>query len=198
MTKRHLLYTVCGVVVMLFLYAAVGVAIYFLARKPLKENDFYALYKDIMAPLVVIAATYLGFAFQRRHSYLQALRDLWKSLIPTVQRAIQYTYRARPDSEEFSEVMRELSTMIDSLRGVFKNIPALGDKVGLYPYEPLKDIQLTVSWIHQGRTREERDQARRCITREWYRMHSAMLKEFDREVPIQANKQVFETRGVLC
>jgi hypothetical protein len=185
MTKLSLFYTICGVVVVLFIYAAIGVAIYFSAGKPLKENDGYALYKDTMAPLVVTAAAYLGFAFQRRHSYLQALRDLWRSLIPAVQRAIQYTYRDKPDPDEYSQVMRELSTMIDSLRGVFKNIPRAGDRVGLYPFEPLKDIWRTVSWVHQGRTPDERYRARRCIRQEWYRMHSAMLKEFDREIPIK-------------
>jgi hypothetical protein len=220
MTKRHLLYTVCGVVAILFLYAVLGGVIYFLPRKSPKGRDYYAIYKDTMAPLVVIAAAYLGFAFQRRHSYLQALRELWKSLIPAVQRAIQYTYRDDPDPKEFSEVMHELSTMIDSLRGVFKNIPddlaalyrddpgpdrfsqlkrelstmtiqsrqifnsSPSDKVGLYPYEPLKDIKLTMKWLREHSTPDDRYRARRCIRQEWFRMHSAMLKEFDREIPI--------------
>jgi hypothetical protein len=90
------------------------------------------------APLVAVLAAYLGFCFQRRNSYLQALRDLWKILIPAVQRAVQYTHLEQPDPNEFSELMSELSTVIDSLRGIFKNIPGPG--VGLYPYEPIKDI----------------------------------------------------------
>jgi hypothetical protein len=135
-------------------------------------------------PLVIaIPAAYLGYSFQRRASYLQALRDLWKLLIPAVQRAIQYTYLDTPDRKEFSEVMRDLSTVIDSLRGVFRNIPRGGD-VGLYPYEPLKDIWQVMSWLHDGRTPEERYRARRCIRQLWYDAHSAMLSEFDREVPV--------------
>jgi hypothetical protein len=46
--------------------------------------------------------------------------------------------------------MPELSTVIDSLRGVFKNVPGSG--VGLYPYEPIKDIQEIVEWVHEGKS----------------------------------------------
>ena len=134
-------------------------------------------------PLLAVLAAYLGFCFQRRNSYLQALRDLWKILIPAVQRAVQYTHLEQPDPNEFSELMRELSTVIDSLRGVFKNVPGPG--VGLYPYEPIKDILTTVGWVHEGKSPHERYLARQCIINEWYGMHSALLKEFDRSVPVE-------------
>jgi hypothetical protein len=88
-----------------------------------------------------------------------------------------------PDPKEFSEIWRELSTVIDSLRGVFKNLP--GPDFGLYPYQPIKDILTIVGWVHQGKSPHEHYLARQCILKEWYDMHSALLKEFDRSVPVK-------------
>jgi hypothetical protein len=159
---------------------ALGVVLY--GSSPEK---LYPAYKDLIAFIIAVPAAYLGFCFQRRSSYLQALRDLWKSLIPAVQRAIQYTYLDKPDPKEFGEVMRDLSTMIDSLRGVFCNVPSKGLASGLYPYEPLKEIWQVVGWLRDGRAPDERYRARRCIRQLWFDMHSAMLQEFDREIPIR-------------
>jgi hypothetical protein len=95
-----------------------GVILYWQSRTLL-----YPLFKDLIPLLIAVPAAYLGYSFQRRSSYLQALRDLWKTLIPAVQRAVQYTYLDAVDRQEFARVMCDLSIMIDALRGVFKNIP---------------------------------------------------------------------------
>ncbi len=81
--------------------------------------------------------------------------------------------------------MKDLSIAIDSLRGVFTNIP--GGSTGLYPYENLKDIREVVNWLgyRSPRTPQERGRACKCITNLWHEMHSEMLLEFDRNVPIK-------------
>ena len=62
--------------------------------------------------------------------------------------AIQYTHMDHePSKKEFAAVQQALSTAIDELRGVFKNIPARGTRTGLYPYENLKDIRDVVDWL---------------------------------------------------
>lgn len=149
------------------------------------KRDFYQLYKDLTPVFIAIPTAFLVYSFQRRSSYLQALRDLWKSLIPAVQRAVQYTFLVAPDAKEFAEVQKELAIMVDALRGVFKNISMPGHKKGLYPFEPLKDIQRTVSWLHyRGYSEKNRKLARKAIVQLWNQVHSALLLEFDREVPI--------------
>jgi len=167
-------------------YFALGIVLYVWPPEETesgKEPRLFQLYKDLMPLVIAVPAAYLGYCFQRRGSYLQALRELWKVLIPAVQRAIQYTYLDTPDRKEFANVMRDLSTVIDSLRGVFRNIPRR-DNAGLYPYEPLKDIWQVMSWLRDERGAEQRRHARHCIRRLWHEVHSAMLTEFDREVPV--------------
>jgi hypothetical protein len=181
MTKRQFRYKILRVAVVLALYAILGVFLY--GHSQHSKNHLYPIYKDLMSLIIAIAASYLGFAYQRRQSYLQALRDLWNRLIPAVYRAVECARNDQPASSQFSEVIRELDTVIDSLRGVFENIPN-GTALGLYPYEPLKDIRTLVYWLSEGRNAEERHLAERCIRQLWYDVHSRMLQEFDREVPI--------------
>src|SRR5260221_10275778 len=150
----------------------------------LRGNDYgYQIFKDLNPLVIAIPAVYLTYSLQRRLSYLQALRDFWKILIPAVQGAVQYRHLDGPDKKEFSVLAKDLSTVIDAPRGVFCNIPMKNDKIGLYPYEPLKEIFSVLSWVHEGRSPHERYLARRCILQLWYDVHSALLLEFDREVP---------------
>ena len=57
-------------------------------------------------------------------------------------------------------------------RPIFNN--SASDKVGLYPYEPLKHIKLTMKleWLREHSTPVDRYRVRRCIRQEWFRMHS--------------------------
>ncbi len=142
---------------------------------------------EALIPLAVaIPATALAAAFNRRNSYLQALRELWRSLIPAAQSAIQYTHMTAPDQAAFARTQEAMSTAIDLLRGVFANVPRRGAPTGLFPYENLKDIYRIVSWLGFGETfrTSAASDARACITKLWQEMHTAMLEEFDRDVPI--------------
>ena len=140
--------------------------------------------KDLIPIALALPVAVLAWAFRRRNSYLQALRDLWQHLIPAVQSAIQYTHLQSPEQRDFAETQKAIATAIDMLRGVFRNIPTK-DPVGLYPFENLKDISKIVDWLkYDSKFRSsEAERARECIIRLWQEMHSAMLREFDRSVP---------------
>jgi hypothetical protein len=155
----------------------------------------YQIFKDLNPLLIAIPAAYLTYSLQRRLSYLQALRDFWKILIPAVQAAVQYTHLDGPDKNEFSIVARDLSTVVDAARGVFHNIPLKNNKIGLYPYEPLKDIYSVLSWVREGRSPHERHLARRCILQLWYDVHSALLLEFDLEVPSRPVSKYMDSKS---
>ncbi|MBC8229309.1 hypothetical protein H8E77_07180 [bacterium] len=93
MTRKKLRWMVFLVVILcVVVYTGVGVVI----RKWM-EDEWYSFYKDILPIFIMIPAAYIAYAFQQRTSYLQALRNLWKQLIPAVQAAIQYTYLEEPD-----------------------------------------------------------------------------------------------------
>src|SRR4029079_5856379 len=101
-----------------------------------KESIEYAAFKDLIPLVIAIPAAYLAFCFQRRNSYLQALRSLWSNMVGAVQAARTYTYTPEPSRELYSETLGKLGMVIEEVRGVFKNIPAKGSPVGWYPFEP--------------------------------------------------------------
>lgn len=136
---------------------------------------------------IAIPVAFLAAALNRRNSYLEALRDLWQQLIPAVQDAVQYTHLPAPDRKDFARTMKGLSTAIDMLRGVFKNVPFKDSQKGLYPYENLKEIFEVVSSLNYGENFRTNytEEARHRITRLWQDMQLAMLDEFDRDVPLK-------------
>jgi hypothetical protein len=175
-TKRRLRLWVLLTVLFFALVLAFGLWL----RIGLDSDSGYQIFKDLMPLLVAIPAAWLGYCFQRRLSYLTALRELWKELIPAIQAAIQYTHLEKPSQSDFARVQEKLCGTIDALRGVFANIPRK-DAVGFYPYEPLKDILQALNWLGFGDnvTPHNRYWTRRCIKTQWGTMHQALLLEFD-------------------
>jgi hypothetical protein len=182
MTIKRLRYTVLCVIVFLLIYASLGAL-----AKVYTQNMWYQYYKDSISIALAIPAAFLAAAFARRNSYLQGLRDYWRQLLPSIQTAIQYTHYDKPNQEQFATAQVAISMAIDLTRAVFKNVPHQGAPSGLYPFENLKDIQKVLSWLAPGessRSYKERDMARNCIVRLWQEMYGALLREFDRDTPI--------------
>jgi hypothetical protein len=97
-----------------------------------KQSYAVAYFKDFLPAIIGIAAAILAAAFQRRISYLQALRELWKQLLPAIQTVIQYTHAEPPAPDLYAKAQEAISIAIDSVRGVFRNVPASGSPSGLY------------------------------------------------------------------
>jgi hypothetical protein len=182
MSTRRLLLWVVAAISWLVLYGTAYTLLDTLSYKSDAER-----LKTLIPFAVAVPAATLAAAFARRNSHLQGLRELWRYLIPAAQSAIQYTHFAAPDQTAFAKTQEALSTAIDLLRGVFSNVPREGAPSGLFPYENLKDIQSIVSWLGYGEAfrKDSATVARTCITRLWQEMHTAMLSEFDRDVPLR-------------
>jgi hypothetical protein len=143
-------------------------------------------YRDAAPFLFAIPAALLGYAFQQRFSYLASLRTLWSRLVVAVNGAIQYTYDETPTAKEHAKVMAELGIAIDEVRGVYRNVGEQPGAVGLYPYEPIKDIYRLINELGY----DVNDPTRRKVTREqiitkWQSIRFAFLSEFDRAEPSQ-------------
>ena len=183
MTKRQLFkwFVVASVVYLSAVALGVSLRIY----DTTTNSVIYTTYKDMIPFIIAIPAAWLGYCLQRRSSYMQQLRLLWSTLIKAVQAASQYTHLECPTIEQFSETLCCLSAAIDEVRGVFMNIDEGENKIGLYPFEPIKNILFLVSDLgcNKKLTYEERKAARDKIFALWADVRKELLKEFDREIP---------------
>ena len=180
MTKRRLFRRTLLVIA---IYALAIVAA-FLIRAKFSEW-IYGTYKDVLPLVIAMPAAYLAFCFQKRNNYMQALRSLWSNIIEAVQSAYEYTFTSEPTRDQYAETLSKLSMVIDEVRGVFSNIEIKKDGIGLYPFEPLKDIRDEIRRLgySENCAHEKQKQARLRISEEWRGLRSKFLLEFDREIP---------------
>jgi hypothetical protein len=183
MTKRSLsLNFIVTIVLLIGVYGA-G---WFISLHDDSTNRFvFTTYKDLLPIVLGMAAAWLAFCTQRRSAYQQQLRSVWTKLIEAVQYATQYTHLASPTQAEFSSALVKVSVAIDEIRGVFRNLGESESKIGLYPYEPIKDIYVLLTSLGYGPAFQS---ASAEATREkmfalWKDARIELLKEFDREEP---------------
>jgi hypothetical protein len=182
MTKRQLQQATFLVMGVYALAVIVGVLLRVVG--PPTPTPYYETFKDIIPFILAIPAAYLGYCYQQRGSYLQSLRSLWAQLVQAVNNAIQYTYNDNPTLEQYGATLTALSVVIDELRGVYKNIGERPGKIGIYPYEPIKDIHKAISELGYKETNEnKRALARNRVIGHWKSIRSAFLNEFDRAEP---------------
>lgn len=184
MTRRQLR---IAVAIVILIYAAFGI-IAFVLRVLERDIDpqFQQGYRDAAPFLFAIPAALLGYAFQQRFSYLASLRSLWSRLVQSVNAAIQYTYDETPTAREHAEVMAHLGIAIDEVRGVYRNVGEQPGHVGLYPYEPIKEIYRLINDLGYGvNDPAKRKQTRELIVTKWQSIRFAFLSEFDRAEPSQ-------------
>ena len=114
------------------------------------------------------------------------MRDLWRQLISALQLGIQYTYKTAPTESDYSATLAALSTAIDLVRGLFKNVPT-DYGPDLYPFESLKEIHDIVAGLGYGEgfCSISAAESRERIIRRWKNVRDSILAEFDRDVPLE-------------
>jgi hypothetical protein len=181
MIRRRLYHTTIFVIA---IYAvAIFVAFIFKFTLP---SWAYDTYKDVLPLIIAMPAAYLAFCFQKRNAYMQALRSLWSNIIAAVQLGYDYTFIPEPTREQYAETLSKFSMAVDEVRGVFCNIDVeLKPPKGLYPFQPLKDIQDEIRILGFGNdvSIEKQKQTRAKINNEWKELQAKLLLEFDRDVP---------------
>ncbi|MBN1805248.1 MAG: hypothetical protein JW837_08365 [Sedimentisphaerales bacterium] len=183
MTKRNL--TRCFRIALTIYVIAIILSVVFRIFDSTKGTVIYNTFKDMIPFVIVMPAAWFGYCLQRRLSYLQQLRTLWSRLVEAIQHGTHYTYLNNPTEEQYMDVLRSISISIDEVRGVFTNLNECDSKVGLYPFEPIKDIYGLIQDLgYANKTpKEKRDEIREKIFALWQEARRELLKEFDREVP---------------
>jgi hypothetical protein len=183
MTAKSLRYIL---LVTIGIYAAtIAVGVLLRAWSSAGAATAYATYKDLIPLIIAIPAAYLAFCFQRRNSYMQALRSLWESTTRAVAVARTYTDTPHPIEEKYVQALEALSVVIDQYRGVFRNIPTRQGHGGWFPFEPIRQIYWEIRDLGYGEpvTEAARQHARDRIEEMWKRSREQLLAEFDRDVP---------------
>jgi hypothetical protein len=193
MTKYKLRYNTIGVMAFYVLMVFLGILLRI--RDVYPTNTWYETFKDLIPFIFAVPAAYLGYCFQQRGSYLVTLRSLWSKLVAGVNQAVVYTFDPEPTREKFDKACLDLRIVIDELRGVYSNIGEGRNKIGLYPYEPVKQIYNALRQLGYSETDEnKRDLVRLEIENDWKSIRQDFLAEFDRSVPEHAVSHYLKQR----
>lgn len=183
MTRQKVTFWVYATISVYILCIIIGISLKY--HYPETNNPIYTTFKDLIAFLIAIPAAWLGYCFSRRISYLQHLQSLWTHVNSSIQQVIQYTHLPNPEPDDYANVQLVICTMIDEIRGVFKNLGENRTDGGLYPFEELKKIQKIHSSLGFGDTFTEEiaTDSRKKIILNWKNVRVPFLSEFDREEP---------------
>ncbi|MHA6884640.1 hypothetical protein [Ralstonia pseudosolanacearum] len=174
---------------------AVGIGIGLKLLDPFnKDAPAYATFKDLVPLIIAIPAAWLGYCFQRRQAYLKDVRDLWSKLVLSVQDSIQYTHLSAPEQPDYARVLKGLSVTTEEVRAVFANVGEAERRIGLYPYEGIKNIHGEISFLGfgEGFSREKATLARQRIVVLWKALRWHYLTELERGVPAHPDSPFLE------
>ena len=161
MTKKTLRFNVYLIILIL---SIILVGYVFLA---FKHPIIFDKLVKLLPLLLSLPATYLAYCFQQRLSHVKDLRKLAYNILNAVKNAQKYTYIEKPIGNEHIELLTELSRVIDECRMFYKNIGQTKNDIGLYPFEPIKEIFEIVKNLGTASSPEQRQQSRINITQKW-------------------------------
>lgn len=190
--KRFLLVTLA---VMAVYGAAIGLGI---LLRALASPGVYETYKDLINLFVPIPAAVLAFSFQRRLSYVQAARTMWRTVLNAVHAARGYTLLTEPSEQEYRQVIEGLAVALDEVRSLFRNLPVKGKPKGWYPFEPLRDMLRIVEELGWGAAAIEprRQAAKNQLDDFWLLIRDALLVELERDVPTEHRAEYAPRRAL--
>jgi hypothetical protein len=145
----------------------------------------YQTYRDLIPLIIALPAAFLAQAFQRRAAYVQGLRSVWTEMIGAVASALTYTEIPAPSKEQYADVLRRLSSAIESVRGFYANVPSSASSTGWYPFEPVKQIREQIQELGFGdqASAERRADVHDRVYDMWRRARQRFLAELEVEVP---------------
>ena len=150
-------------------------------------KDIYEYLKDMALVFVTVVAAYLASVFQRRQSFIAALKEEWREIVQSKSALYAYTQLEKPTVEQYLAAFCKLSETIDNMRMVYRNVGESEGQIGLYPYAPLHDMRRALQTLEPRRkaepTAEERKLARDAILQSFYALRESFLDELEPEAP---------------
>jgi hypothetical protein len=150
-------------------------------------KDVYEYLRDMALLIATGGVAYITNVFQKRSSFVEALKEEWRDIIATKSALFAYTQLERPTSEQYIATFCKLSETIDNMRSVYRNVGETGDLVGLYPYAPLHDMRRALQTLDPRKAAsvdaETRGLVRDAILQSFYALRETFLEELDLEEP---------------
>ncbi|HJZ33106.1 MAG TPA: hypothetical protein VKF35_18440 [Hyphomicrobiaceae bacterium] len=195
MTRSMLNATMRRVYALLALVLAISVFAKFVDHiPPLRGSGLEAVLKDayeFLRDMSLLIATggvaYITNVYQRRSSFIAALKEEWRDIIAAKSALFSYTQLERPTLERYLATFCQLSETIDNMRSVYQNVGETGELVGLYPYAPLHDMRRALQTLDPRKNAEPGAEARAlvrdAILQSFYALRETFLEELDLAEP---------------
>jgi hypothetical protein len=151
-------------------------------------KDFYEFFKDMALLIATGGVAYITNVFQKRHAFLENLKDEWREIIAAKSALLSYMHKQQPTHEEYVSAFTQLSEAIDNMRIVYKNVGETRGLIGLYPFAPLHDMRRVMQTLDPKKgpiTDEQRKLARDTMLEAFYALRDRFLDEVDLEAPDQ-------------
>ena len=150
-------------------------------------KDAYEYLRDMSLLIATGGVAYITNMFQKRSSFVEALKEEWRDIIATKSALFAYTQLERPTPEQYIATFCRLSETIDNMRSVYRNVGETDDLVGLYPYAPLHDMRRVLQTLDPRKNASPDQQARNlvrdAILQSFYALRETFLEELDLEQP---------------
>jgi hypothetical protein len=150
-------------------------------------KDAYEYLRDMSLLIATGGVAYITNVFQKRHGFVEALKEEWRDIIATKSALFAYTQIERPTTEQYIATFCRLSETIDNMRSVYQNVGETSDLVGLYPFAPLHDMRRALQTLDPRKAAdagdEQRNLVRDCILASFYALRETFLEELDLEEP---------------
>jgi hypothetical protein len=149
-------------------------------------KDVYEYLRDMSLLLATGGVAYIANIYQKRDSFIDALKEEWRDIIATKSALIAYTHLERPTQEQYVQAFCKISETIDNMRSVYCNVGETSQLIGLYPFEPLHDMRRVLQSLDPRRgvhDAETRSACRDAIVRSFNAVRETFLEELDLEGP---------------
>jgi hypothetical protein len=147
----------------------------------------YEYLKDMSLLIATGGVAYLSNVYQKRSSFIEALRQEWNEIIRAKSAVFAFTHIDAPSHAQYVDTFCAVSETIDNMRVVYRNVGETEDKIGLYPYAPLHDIRRALQTLDPRKlpnaSADDRKLVRDAMLQAFYALRETFLEELDLDEP---------------
>lgn len=187
--RLRLIYVLCALILAVALIARLAKHIPVLQEKAIVDVAllFYDYMRDMALVFVTMVAAYLANVFQMRTKFVASLEEEWRAMVQTKTQLVVFCERDDTTLDDYLQAYGRMSSTLDNMRIVYRNIGETDDLIGLYPYSPLHDMRRALETLDPRTTNapsaEQRSVVCEAIRQSFSALRETFLEELDLEEP---------------